>query len=159
MGRQCHRIVQAPRSGMHRHCLVAWVGQLIPVGSAWLQGCVHNRGNRSNDWKNKAETSVIDWNPPQRSWDFGEPKMCPTLPLVAWCPTLFVEQATGSHKADDQTHTDEDGDYCSKNDCNNSDWIQFFLKAWPVDKTNREGNLKTLQRKGVTFLFAAATMS
>lgn len=90
---RCHRIVQGPRSGMHRHWLVAWVGRLVPVGSAWLRGCVHNRGNRPND-----------------------------LPLVAWFSTIYAQQATGSH------NEGEDEDNCSKNACNNYDWIYF---VWP----------------------------
>lgn len=72
---------------------------------------------------------------------------------MAWFSTIYVQQATGSH------NEGEDEDNCSKNAYNNYDWISCFLKVWPVDKTNREGNLKTLQRNGVTFLYAAATMS
>lgn len=51
--RRCRRIVQASRSGMHRHRLVSWVGRLIALRSDWLQGCVHNRGN---NWKTGRES-------------------------------------------------------------------------------------------------------
>lgn len=146
---RCHRVVQAHRSGMHRHWLVAWVGRLIPVGSDWLPGCVHHRGNRSDGWKTRRKSLLLTENPHHESKILVNHNCVPPWPWWRCFLHFLYSRQQGATKQTIRPTPMRMGTTAPRMLAIIMITLVLFSKRGLLIKTNREGNLKTLQRKGV----------